>query len=349
MKIDMHIKESGEFRAVRHTGHTFDQDGNEVHGQVLQESAWSKNLILSVGFDALLTNEYIYVNIVAGSGNSAPVAGDTTLQSYEGKGTSQILYSRVINTVPDEDGFCTITTIYRATFNPGELGSSPVNISEAGTAMAVIGSVSETTNLFSRGLIVDSFGSPLVISVNPTVEYLDIYWKHVRYIPAEVLGTQSLSILGSSISHNYTIRPYQLDSANSGYWWYLGSGSGSTTEISGLFPVLVDTDNAGAQYGPRVFDGAISSNIANGVPSGTQGTIAGSSWTFNTYVTGSASRVCKLNLIPTEANLDSGIKSLTLKLGFQGWQVEINPVLMKKATPARVLRLDFTVALSNKS
>lgn len=347
MKINMRIKESGEFRAVRHTGHTMDQDGKEVHGQVLQESAWSKNLILSVGFDQILTHSIVDINIVAGSGNSVPVAGNTNLQSYKGKATSQILQSRVVNTVPDDDGFCTITTIYRATFNPGSLGTGAVNIAEAGTAMAVLSAVNATTNLFSRGLLVDSFGAPLVVSVNTDAEYLDVYWKHVRYIPAEIVGSQALSILGSNIVHDYIIRPYMLNSAYSVYWWYMSSGS-VNQQISGLNPNLQDTDFVGASYGPRLFDGDISSNISSGIPSGTKATIDGSAWTFDTYVTGSASRVCKLNIIPTEGNLDSGIKSLTLKLGFQGWQVQLDPVLMKKATPARVLRLDFTVALSNK-
>lgn len=349
MKANLQFKEAGEFRAVRHTGHTYDQDGNEVHGCILQESAWAKNLIVSGGLDALLTNSAVYVTIVAGSGNTAPVLANTTLQTYKGKPTSQIQVSRTINLVPDVDGYLTITTIYRATFNPGTLGSGAQNIAEAGTAMAHVGSVSGATALFSRGLLVDSFGAPLVVSLDASVEYLDVYWKHIRYIPESQAATQTLTIMGLSISHSYTIRPLYLDTASAAHavWWALSTGAASVDRISGLAPSVTDTGFSSPAYGPRVFDGAISA-LNNTGPAGTALAYSGSAWTLNTYVTGAHSRVCKLNFIPTEANLASGIKSLTLKMGFQGWQMELNPVIMKDATPNRVLRLDFTVSVANK-
>ena len=118
MKATLQFKEAGEFRAVRHTGHTYDDEGNEIHGDILQESAWGHNLITSVGLDAVLTTIAPYIIIVAGSGNTAPVLANTTLQTYKGKRTSQIRVSRTVNLVPDVDGYLTITTIYRGTFNP---------------------------------------------------------------------------------------------------------------------------------------------------------------------------------------------------------------------------------------
>lgn len=357
MKLDMRIFESGEFRAVRHTGHTYDANGNEIHGEILQESDWGHNLITSVGFDYQLQNDAVPTSIVVGSGNTAPASSNTTLQTYKGKYTSQIQVSRAVNLVADAEGFYTITTIFRATFNPGSLGSGAQNISEAGTAMADVGSVTSATNLYSRGLLVDSFGSPLVISLNASTEYLDIYWKHTRYIPAEVTGSQVLTIMGSSIVHDYTIRPLYLDPAVSsagipltGIWWALGSGLTAAAKIPGLGASVTDTAFTSPYFGPRFFDGDIAAiGVHDEPPAGTQASYSGSAWTFDTYVTGSASRKCKLNVIPTEGNLVSGIKSMTLKFSFQGWQVQFDPVIMKNATPARVLRLDFTVSLANKA
>lgn len=353
MKATLQLKEAGEFRAVRHTGHTYDEEGNEIHGEILQESAWGHNLITSVGLDAILNTSSVYITIVAGAGNTAPVLANTTLQTYKGKRTSQIMSSRAVNLVPDVDGYMTITTIYRATFNPGALGSGAQNIAEAGTAMADSGATTGATNLFSRGLLVDSFGAPLVISLNATTEYLDIYWKHIRYIPESQTGTVNLTIMGSVISHSYTVRPLFFDptSVNAGtnlhsVWWMLTVGQ-SADRLNGLAPSLTDTSYGGAYFGPRVFDGNISA-LNNAFPAGTQLPYNGSSWTYNTYVTGTHTRTCKLNLIPTEGNLVSGIKSITLKMGFQGWQMQINPVIMKNATPARVLSLDFAVSVANK-
>ena len=220
--------------------------------------------------------------------------------------------------------------------------------------MTLAGGVTGATNLFSRGLLVDSFGAPLVISLNATTEYLDIYWKHIRYIPDSQTGSVNLTIMGSVISHSYTIRPMYIDPASisSGndlhsIWWALNPGLSSVDQIPGLDPTVTDTSFSAPEYGPRVYDGNISATY-NGRPAGTVLAYNDSSWTYNTYVTGSHYRVCKLNLIPTEGNLVAGIKSITLKMNNQGWQMQINPVIMKNATPARVLRLDFTVSVANK-
>lgn len=355
MRIPLSVLERGEFRAVAHTGHSYDEHGNEVHGHILAESDWSKNLITSGGLDALLTNASVYITIVAGSGNTSPTISNTTLQSYKGKRTTQSVYSRSVSTSPDAEGYFTITTIYRATFNPGSLGSGAQNISEAGTAMATSGSTTGASPLFSRGLLVDSFGNPLTISLNASTEYLDVYWKHIRYIPAEMTGTQVLSIMGANISHSYTIRPIYLDpnQASSGVnlfsiWWMLSGSSADT--VAGLSPQLTDTYYGAPMFGPRFFDGNISAyGVTNAGPSGSYVAYSGSSWTLDTYVTGSWNRKIKLNVIPTEGNLAAGIKSLTLKLNFQGWQVQFNPVLMKNGTPSRVLRLDFTISVANKA
>lgn len=358
MKVDMTMYQRGEFMAVRRTAHTFDDDGNIIQeGEILQQSAWGKNLITEGGFAAQLAGS-INITMVAGSGNTAPLEANTTLQTYKGKysGSTQIIYSRTLNIVPDVDGYCVLETVYRATFSPGALGSGAVNISEAGMAMGTQGATTGATPLFSRGLLVDSFGAPLVIAMNASTEYLDLYWKHTRYIPAEVTGSSAITILGSNIVHDYIIRPLYLDLSvtNSGIslwsvWWSLGNNwvvGGYTTTLPGLTPVVTDTSYISAQFGPRVFSGAISSNQTT-LPAGTQATYAVSGYTFDAYVPGSKSRTFHLNMVPADGNL-AAIRSITLKWGFQGWQMEINPTIAKQSTPQRALRLDFTVTLANK-
>ncbi len=342
MKVDLSMKMAGEFRAVVHTGHTYDSNGNEVHGEVLRETTWNHNLITALGFAAQLSGR-IPFRIVVGSGNAAPTLADTKLQNYNGAPTSQVVISRTVNTTPDAEGYCTIETVYRATFNPGSLGTTPLNISEAGTAMSV--SPTAVTNLYSRGLLVDDFGDTTSVSLNPAVEYLDIYWKHTRYIPAEITATQTLNILGTAVAHNIIIRPYCLVSLSDAYQeMYWQNEVNMNAYIPGFVP-KVSLGYEGA-FGPRFYSGNIGTITTN--PSGTAAKYTGSSWTVSPYVAGSYERKCSLNVIATEGNLATGIRTITLGFGFQGWQMQFDPVIMKNATPARVLRLDFTITLANK-
>lgn len=351
MKADLILYQRGEFMAVRRKAHTFDNDGNIVEeGEVLQQSAWGKNLITDGGFATQLAGS-VNITMVAGSGNTAPVEANTTLQTYKGKysGSTQIIYSRTLNIVPDVDGYCVLETVYRATFNPGALGSGAQNISEAGMAMGSQGATTGATALFSRGLLVDNFGAPLVIAMNASTEYLELYWKHTRYIPAEVIGTSALTILGSNISHAYTIRPMFLDLAVTNasvnlfnVWW----GGASATILAGLAPVVTDSSYSTAYHGPRVFSGAISSNQTT-PPAGAVLSYWASGYTLDAYVPGSKSRTFHLNMVPGDGNL-AAIRSISLKWGFQGWQMELNPTIAKLSTPQRTLRFDFTVTLANK-
>ena len=355
MKMHIHTPQRGEFRAVVHTGHSIDADGNEIHGEILRESKWGKNLITSVGLDGLMQNAAVYINIVTGSGNAAPTLADTTLDTYVGKASVQTFISRTANLVADGEGYFTLTTIYRATFNPGSLGSGTVNLAEAGTAMS--SSPNASSLLFSRGLLVDDFGTPITVSLNAATEYLDIYWKHIRYIPSEITGTQDLTIMGSTVSTSYTVRPVFMDltAQDNGVskfpvWWcnYNSPGASSPWQIPGLNPNFTNAGYSTAHLVSGAFDGTLSTNQTN-APSGNWLALAGSTWTKDTYTTGSGSRLCKLNITPTLGNLTAGIKTITLNFGFQGWQMQFDPVIMKNATPARVLRLDFTVSVANKT
>lgn len=346
MKFDLEFGSRGEYMAVVHTGHKYGSDGSIIEeGRVLRRSGWGKNLITLAGFNAQLTNANgVSTGCVVGSGNTPPTESDTLLQSYLGRYTSQLVHSYTV-TGPDADGYYAIEKVTRATFNPGALGSGAVNIAEAGMAMS--SSPNSTTPLFSRGLLVDAFGAPTVVSMDASTEYLDVYWKYTRYVPAEITGTQNIDILGVMTPHDYIIRPTLLDPSNSQYsvWWGLNSTPTSINSIPSLQPVVTDSGFTGRNYGPRVFDVDIAN--ANQMVSG--GNEANqTSYTMNPYVSNSKERTFSLNIGPTHGNLAAGIRSATLKWGMMGFQMQFNPRLEKNATPARVLRLDFKVALANR-
>ena len=341
MNVNLDMKASGEFRAVVHTGHTYDEAGNEIHGEILRETKWGHNLITALGFAAQLSGNFDF-RIVVGSGNTPPTLADTGLEVYKGSPNTQIRVSRVVNTTPNAEGYCTIEYVFRATFNPGKLGTDPLNISEAGTAMS--DTPTAVTNLYSRGLVVDDFGVPTSVSLNPAVEYLDIYWKYTRYIPAEITSTVTMTILGTDVPHDIVIRPYALvdlsDTFAEMYWQ-----NQNNSQWIPYFAPAVSLGYSGA-YGPRFYTGDIGTITTN--PSGTASGYTGSNYTVQPYAAGSLQRKCSLNVIATEGNAAAGIKTITLGFGFQGWQMQFTPAIMKNATPNRVLRLDFTISLSNK-
>lgn len=359
-KPQIAVQEEGHYRAVVHTGHKFDAEGKQVeHGEILRESEWGKNLITLGGFAALLSGSNPAATCVVGSGNTAPTEADTVLASYLGKNTvNQLtLFSRTVSGTPDGDGYYVIETVYRATFYPGSLGSGSVNVSEAGMAKASQSATNATSALLSRGLLVDSFGAPLTISMNATTEYLDIYWRHRRYIPASVVGSMAMQIMGVSVVHDWEARPIYINptTTSGGYdihrsWWNgINATVGlSVANVAGLVAYITVGGMPSNVYGqPGVLDGALSS-ATNTAPTGTFLSYSSSNWTYDAYVPGSKQRVCHLNLVPTNANL-AAVSVVTFHLGNQGWQMSFDPPVAKQATPNRVWRIDLTIAVSNKS
>jgi hypothetical protein len=346
----IHTGVSGEFMAQVHTGHTYDSEGNIVQeGKVLRETEWGRNKITLGGFQALLSTTYLNLTLVVGTGNNAPLESDTNLQVYKGYATSTV-YSENLYTTPDVNGYFRIEYIYRGTFNPGSLGASPVNIAEAGMAMAGAGSVNSGTGLLSRGLLTDGLGSPTTVSLDAATEYLDVFWKFTRYIPALVTGSANLDILGTPTVHTYSIRPMVLspDTIDVGvyakyFWWPLASSNGMNT----FLPTATGGPYTTKLLYPGVFDGDISTDSLGGAPAGTFATYSNSNYTLNAYVPNSKERTFSLQIVPIDSNISGSLKSFTLRWGNSGWMMQMNPAIVKYAVPSRTLRLDFKYTMAN--
>lgn len=345
MKFDLEFKASGEYMVVVHSGHKYGPNGNIVkEGRVLRKSGWGKNLITLGGFNAQLTNgNGITLGCVVGSGNTPPVESNTLLQGYLGRYSTQTVYSYTV-TGPNAEGYYVIEKVVRSTFNPGALGSGAINVAEAGMAMS--SSPNTNTPLYSRGLLVDAFGAPTVVSMNASTEYLDVYWKYSRYVPAEITGTQDIDILGTITPHSYIIRPTLIDPSHSQHsvWWGVNGGPSSANAPS-FVPVVTNSSFSGRNYGPRMFDVDIAN--ANEMVVGGNETMQ-TSYAMEPYVSNSKERYFSLNIGPTDGNLVEGVRSATLKWSMMGFQMQFDPRIEKSATPARVLRLDFKVSLANR-
>ena len=351
MKANVKIGMRGEYRAVVREA-VYDVDGNLVGpGAVLHETPWGKNLITSVGFDKLLTmtSGALLLTGVAGAGNTAPTEADTTLASYKGKCSTQTIESSTFTSTPDGSGNIVWERVFKCTFNPGAFGGSAVNIAEAAMAMDGAGTVNASTQVFSRGLLVDAFDAPTTVSVG-TTEYLELFWRYTRFIDAEKTFTMDFTLLGVATSTDVVMKPFKNDPSSDSFhrWWANSDGVQSDRIehlVSAFYYALGGNDN----YNPYVYDGALQAGFVT-VPSGNKLALPGSSYAYSAYSTGSKNRTFTLTIAPSDGNLTAGIAAMTVQWGMSGYQMSFDPPIAKKApsgSPDRYLRFEFNLAVAN--
>lgn len=340
---DVGVKHCGRYRAVVHTGHTFDEAGNLIkEGAVLRETPWGENKITLGGFEAMLTTYgTIYIGMVAGLSNTAPAESDTTLGSYKGYTFEFVSQTRTINATPDGEGYVTCKLTYRFTFSPGQLGSGPMNIAEAGVVVRA-GTPNATTPVLSRGLLVDGSGNPTAVPYNATDEYLDLYWEYTCYVPAEVTGVVSITVDGAPTNFNYTVRPMLFTT----YWMNVSP--------NGYLPAWrfnVNNDNANPQFSSNA-SGNVPGDL-NGQPSGAFSATNTPSITYGSYTSGSKARSLTFSWTPPQGNIAGGIATVCLSGTSAGgsdhtakFQVGYSPKLPKDSD--RVMSLNFTLSMANK-
>ena len=219
---------SARYWAVVHDG----------RGNILRRTHPGPNKLTKKLFNDLLGGEVYYGAPVVGAGNTPATESDVTLQSYLGKANSVevVAGSYQYTDTPDVDGYVWMKQTYVAHYFPTQLGTSPVNIAEAGLSSDSINSTTYTTPLYSRGLLVDGVGDPTSISYDPENEYLDVYWELTWWAPVEVSGTVTLNILGTNTVHSYVVRPSnwrQLDDV-ANYNWLMPTADANGIHIGRL-------------------------------------------------------------------------------------------------------------------
>lgn len=254
-----------------------------------------RNLILDVGLDNLVQKSAVNCSTycAVGTGNSTPVVSQTALD------TELARTSRLV----------------AASTSSGNSGSSPwywyyireweFTPGEATGILAELG-FSDNSIFFSRALIKDGVGSPTTITVLST-EYLYVTYE-IRHYPADEsdqTGTHTIS----SVGYAYTLRPANIDNANS-FW-----------ELDSLWPgggtaLCFETDTLGV-----ITDG----------PAGTG--VDASAVENSTYSAGNFYLDTTFTWTPTVANFATGIGSVLFGGVFQswcGWQVAYDTTKIPK-------------------
>lgn len=162
-------------------------------GTIKTKLDWFPNLITNNGLDLFCSANITYLQrCKVGSGNTAPLITDTTLDSFIGE--------KHIRNSYDWQGFQSSPPTYvywRGTYR-FEPGDATGNLSEVGMGIAT----GDGSNLFSRALILNSEGAPTTITILSD-ETLDITYELRLYHPADDI---SGSFVVSGTTHDYVGR-----------------------------------------------------------------------------------------------------------------------------------------------
>lgn len=292
------------------------------NGQRRLLADWFPNLITNSGLDRCANNSFLN-RCVVGSGTAAPSVADVELGNQVAANSSiHSLTKDVNNTSPY---YVWWQFIFR--FNEGVAAG---NLSEVG-----VGTISGSTlNLFSRSLILDTYGDPTTITVLSD-EYLDVTYEY-RYYPYEGDVTGSIIFTGNiGGTYGYVLRQASILSIVEPS----GCVGGSPPQC--MFPPGMG--NKRAQYYPG-------DNIINGYsggigdifnrPSGLIEALAYNQMGNETYVPGSFTRHCWIQANPTNWNHTDGLKSVAFTWGPRHYQIEFTPAIPK--TEDDVVRLNFS-------
>lgn len=270
---------------------------------------WFPNLITTLGGN-LLGNIQAYLGTCAvGAGNTAPALGDTALQSLVASTVTTNFNNRAAQSAPPYFGSTTIQYNFAA-------GVATGNLSEVGVGL-------NTTNLFSRALILDGGGSPTTITVLSS-EALYVTYQLNQYVPtADVTGTVTIA----SVVYNYTLRGANATQAAS---WALAS-----------------TDAGGLQTA-TVFDGAIGAVTSS--PSGSQSNAT--SYSNNSYSSGSFTASGTATWGLSVGNFGGGISAALVYFGTNSFsrgnfQNSFSPSIPKDSSHVLTLSYSETWTINN--
>lgn len=272
---------------------------------------WFDNVITNTGLNWFCSqstsSSFAYGHV--GSGNTTPTASDIGLVSNllsEGV----VLYSASTGNYGPPNYTKYWRVVHR--YNPG-IGTG--NIAEVGMGT----SAKTTPYLFSRALILDSYGTPTTIT-KLSDETLDItYELQFQYPITDFSGGFSLS--GDKAgSYTYTGRSSLI--------------SNSPALVTGSVVYCLGFTSQFNAYTGSI--GAITSS-----PSGT---VAQKAYTANTYTDGSYVRNYTFNATISELNLSGGILSCQFGNPSGYFQYQFNTAIPK--TSSDTLSLNFSIGLS---
>lgn len=299
--IVMRIRMEGSFRLRTHNG----------RGRTFNESAEIPNLITDAILDAFGTGKQQITDIRVGTGNNAPSASDTALQTQVAASSSTQATSGGSNVGADRYCWASITRRFSP---PG----SNLNLQEVGAWAG--------DTMWSRALVVDGSGNPVSFPWGSD-EILDVTYTF-RLYPPLVDWEETVNIAG--VARDVVLRPANVDG------WNVRADNSTGTPGGG--PAFAGFVAAGSDGAGNAYSGAL--GAITDFPSTP---ISGAhSRTLGPYTNGSFTRGATLTFGTGQGN--GNIRCVTFStyqsnfnVGQHPWQFSMDPVLTK--TNAQSLQL----------
>lgn len=271
-------------------------------GELQRETGWFSNLITNQGLNFITTLPNYAQFCQVGSGSTTPAFTDVALAARIAGQAQSASPSISVDTTNRY-----LTHRYSYTFASG---SAAGNISELG-----VGTASSGTVLFSRALVLDSFGNPTTITVLSDEDLVVVY---------EILFKQPTGDFSATASgRTFTIR--------------LAYANGVSAGRAGLQQFIIST-NTNILI---AWTGAIGS--ITGSPTGTEGYAIATA--MDAYTPGSYTRTGRITFPTTSANF--AILSFSWVFGPYNWQAQMDTAIAKNNT--QTFRLGVRLTWSRDS
>jgi hypothetical protein len=292
-KIVMHSELSGRFRLKAYSAKT---------GRKTKDTGWFNNLILDQGLD--LHGAHAITSILGwcrvGTSSTAPGATQTALGTQIAATSTKALVSQ------GNSGADPYYIYLRQRWTFAE-GAAAGNLTEVGIGRG------QSTELFSRALIVDSGGSPTTLTIAAD-EILRVEYE-IRMHPPTTDASGNLTLDG--VSTNWAIRAYSIDS-------YASNMSGAWTfRRDGRATYYMDNSAMWHKAGAQALLGlteAITGHVSQQCYR-----------TSDAYVPGSYEATATFSWTISIGNISGGIGMIIAAFGMGMWQVSFDPPIDKTA------------------
>lgn len=274
-----------------------------------------KNMILNSGLDALCAGANNGQAIVVGSGNTAPSATQTQLQTLVAtQSASSPYFTHTIEASSPYFGTSIVTRQFAT-------GAAAGNLTEIGLCN---GPNQTAQPLITRALILDGGGSPTTLTVLSDEILIATHYCR-QYVPTSDV-TGSINISGTT--YNYTIRAAECTATKTGFRQVLAA-TATSDRLGGDCGFSVSTQTLGA---------------ITALPAGTPSTVVSSDFAVGSYTSGNYYRDITLNCPIGKMNSAGGIGSIVINTTRGSYQMSFSPVIPKDAT--KILQLVWRLGVA---
>lgn len=274
------------------------------NGAITHDTGWFDNLITNQGLNFLSTSFVYMQSCQVGTSSTAPQFTDVAL----GSRIAGVNGGSITTTIDTTNRYAVHKNIF--TFLAG---TATGNISEVGVGTGTTGNT-----LFSRALILDSFGVPTTITVLSDEDLVVVYELYIKQPTSDF----STTVSGQSV----TVRACLVNSTDTTRGWGIANNTGEQF----IAPAVGSTH--------AVHSGAIGS--ITGQPTGTPQYASNTSIVNDSYVADSYTRVGNLRWLPAQAN--GTWLSASWRFGPTFWQASFSPGITKNSTQSLRIKVRLT-------